>query len=416
MPEAHQEPSLTLTSQQTTFRKGEPFKVKLEVYSPEDSLVNISLGASKNLGLAQEQLQITVAAGQTQSLELSGTPKRSGYYNITANATGRGWHEPAADMLGFNVASTDVTAASASAYLQSTSGLESLETHLDNLPKFSTPEAYSQLDTAQTIDDVKDTDHVRLDSRLENVQFDKQDGTKTASFNTVLGFLPDSGSGQPTPDQLKPPSAKQRAMARPQGAGCGLGNWATVSVRISYNGKTFMLPRTKITVFDDNPWWSTSVIASGYTDNYGNYTFQKPACDWGAWWDYSQPDIFFVVETLDSSEIGVWNIFAALGWNNTYGIRTGTNWDVHPDTHSFDVSLNGGNSDSENAMWFYRMVQLAQDFNVGAGGNGASYFPIRIAWPSRIPFSDWWGGTSFAPVAKLEIRGEHWLSPYNSMA
>jgi hypothetical protein len=77
-----------LVSEQTTFRKGEPFKVRLEVFSPEDSLVNISLGASKNLGLAQDNLQVTVAAGQTQNLELSGTPKRSGYYNITANATG----------------------------------------------------------------------------------------------------------------------------------------------------------------------------------------------------------------------------------------------------------------------------------------------------------------------------------------
>jgi hypothetical protein len=69
-PEAHHEPTLTLVSEQSTFHKGEPFKVKLEVFSPEDSLVNISLGASKNLGLAQNQLQVTVSAGQTQSLEL----------------------------------------------------------------------------------------------------------------------------------------------------------------------------------------------------------------------------------------------------------------------------------------------------------------------------------------------------------
>jgi hypothetical protein len=266
-------------------------------------------------------------------------------------------------MLGFNVASTDVTAANAGAYPQSTSGLESLETHLDNLPKFSTPEAYSQLDTTQTIDDVKDTDQVRLDSRLENVQFANQEGTKTAPFNTVLSYLPDSGSGQPTPDQLTPPTAKQRSMARPQGIGYGLGNWATVSVNISYNSKTFTLSRTKITVFDDNPWLAPSVIASGYTDNQGNFSFQKPACDWGAWWDYSQPDIFFAVETLDNSEISVWNIFAPLYYNSTYGIRTGTNWDVQPYTQSFDVYLNGGNSDSENAMWLYRMRQVLSVFN-----------------------------------------------------
>jgi hypothetical protein len=259
------------------------------------------------------------------------------------------------------------------------------------------------------IDDINDTDHVRLDSRLENIEFVKPDGSKTAPFNTVLSYLPDSGSGQPSAADLTPPSAQARATARPQGIGCGLGNSATVNANITYNGKTLTLPRTKITVWDENPWLLPSVVASGYTDNNGNFTFQKPACDWGWWGDYSQPDIYFTLETLDSSEIGVWNIFFPI-YNTTYGIRTSTNWDVSPATSSFSINLTGGNSNSENAMWLYRMVQLAQDYNVTAGGAGAEYFKLRVAWPSRIDL----GGTSFALVSKLEIRGPEWLSPYTA--
>ncbi len=185
-----------------------------------------------------------------------------------------------------------------------------------------------------------------------------------------------------------------------------IGQW---SVRTSLNGKTLALPFTKIYVYDENPWLSPSPVASGFTNANGNYWFQKPGCDWGAWWDYSGPDLYFVVETLDSHEIGVNNILAPI-YVNTYSVRTGTNWDTS--ATYFNVNLTAGNSDSENAMWLYRMVQAAQEFNVGAGGGGASYFPIRIAWPSRIPFSDWANGTSFALVSKLEIRGEHWFYPY----
>ncbi len=405
------EPTLQITTAQTTFRKGQEFSVMLEIYSPKDSNVNVAIAAPKNLGISQEPIQVTIAAGQTKSLELRGTPKRSGYYNITANATGSQWQEPAADMLGFNVATNNTGAASAGAYPQSESGLETLEKHLENLPKISTPEEYAALSAAQTIDDVKDLDGVRLDSRLENVRFAKPDGTKTEPFNTAISYLPDTGSGKPRPEELQPPSAAARAKAnaRPQGW-CGLGDWATMVATVSYNGKTMPLPFTKISVWDDNGWMAATYITSGYTDASGSFSFRKPSCDWGAWWDYTGPDIYFLIETLDSHEIGVNNIFAPLLYVNTYSVRTGTNWEGASSSYYTDVAAN--DSSSGQALWLYRMVQAAQEFNVGAGGDGATYFPVRIAYPSRIPFSDWLGGTSFALVAKMEIRGEHWLYPY----
>jgi hypothetical protein len=409
------EPTLQITSTQNTFRKGEQFYFSLKIYSPEDSNVNIILGASKNLGLDQDRMQVTIAAGQTKTLELHGTPKRAGYYNITANATGTQWHEPAADMLGFNVATDNVSLANARAYAQTASGLESLETHLENLPKFTSAEEYAKLETAQTIDDAKDQDYIRLDSRLDNVSFTKLDGTKSEPFNTVLTYLPDTGSGQPRPEDLVPPTAAARAKAkatiRPQGF-CGTGDSATVTAKIIYNGKSMLLPFTKISVFDENPWLAPSFVASGYTNAYGDFTFYKPWCDWGAWWDYSQPDLFFVIESLDSHEIAVWNQVGAI-YNATYSARTGTNWDIT--STSFTAELTANNSSGEHAIWLNRMVQAAQEFNVEAGGDGASYFPIRIMWPSRLDPRGWFASpyvSSFAPVAKLEILGPDWLYPY----
>ena len=230
---------------------------------------------------------------------MQGTIKRAGYYNITANAVSNTWHEPVATMFGFNAQTNDLQRATDTNYPQSASTTETLESHLDNLPKFTTPEAYSQLDTAQAIDDAKDQDRVRLDSRLENVQFEKRDGTKSESFNTVLNYLPDTGSGKPRPEDLVPPTAAQKAKVKPRGIGCGASSIATVTANISYNGKTVILPNTKISVWDENPWLNSSLVASGFTDSYGQFRFAKPDCDWGAWWDYSGPDIYFTVESLE---------------------------------------------------------------------------------------------------------------------
>jgi hypothetical protein len=351
---------------------------------------------------------LTLTAGEHKTIDLQGTIKRAGYYNITANASGSQWHEPVAGMFGFNAQSNDSSASITNR--QAASGIETLDTHLANLPKLDTPEAYNQLATAQVIDDAKNLDGVRLDARLENLKFDKRDGTKTEPFNTVLTYLPDSGSGQPRPEDLVPPTAAQKAKVKPRGIGCGASTTATVTATISYNGKTQILPNTKISVWDENPWLNPSYIAAGFTDANGKFSFQKPDCDWGAWWDYSGVDIYFVVESVDNRDIGTWNILAPI-YNSTYGARTGTNWDAPGNT--FSANLTAGNSDSENAIWLYRMVQMAQDFNVGAGGAGATYFPIRVAWPTRIDPTGWFGsGTSFAPVAKLEILGPHWLYPY----
>jgi hypothetical protein len=116
--ETAKEPTLTISPLQSTFRKGQEFRVAIKVYSPKDSNVNVLLAASKNLGLDQEQLQTSMFAGQTKTFELRGMPKRSGYYNITANATSSQWQEPATDMLGFNVATNNLSAANATEFPQ----------------------------------------------------------------------------------------------------------------------------------------------------------------------------------------------------------------------------------------------------------------------------------------------------------
>ncbi|NJK43314.1 MAG: hypothetical protein HC933_02790 [Pleurocapsa sp. SU_196_0] len=223
-----------------------------------------------------------------------------------------------------------------------------------------------------------------------------------------MRYLPATGSGQPKENELDRPPVEPGQGAgniRPQGIGCTFGATMYVRLTVSYNGRTFPLRHTKVAAWDDNPWLAPSFLGGGYTDADGYFGFQRPTCDFGAWWDYSGPDVYFTVETVDAFSLGVFNILAPI-LNATYSVRTGTNWDANGST--LYVNLNGGNSDAENAFWAFKMAQLAQEYNVAAGGAGADYFPLRIAWPSRIPF----GYTSFAPVAKLELFGSHWLDPY----
>jgi hypothetical protein len=411
------EPSVKITTTQIEFSKDTPLKFNIDVYSPRAGNINVSLVSPTNVKLEKESFNLSMQANTSETITVQASIKRAGYYNITATVTSPVWEEPVAELFGFNAKSTFLTQANrASLQSQNQSGVETLEDHLDNLPKFTTPEDHAQLQTAQMFDDLKGEDGVRLDSRLDNVVFKKLDGTTTEPFNTVLQYLPGTGSGTPTPEDLTPPTEKQNNSGmRTQGIGCGLGDWAKVTAKISYLGKTFTLPNTKISVWDEHPYLGSSYVTGGFTDSNGDFTFQKPSCDWGAWWDYSKPDLYFIVESIDSRNIAVRNYLAPLGVtliDSTYGVRTGTNWDTT--ASQFNVNLNANDSDAEHAVWLYRMVQLAQDFNVGAGGNGASYFPIRIIWPTRLNPAGWVGagGGSFAPVAKLEIDGGHWFYPY----
>jgi hypothetical protein len=254
--------------------------------------------------------------------------------------------------------------------------------------------------------------------KLSKVRFEKRDGGTTEEYNTIQHYLRGSGKGKPRAEdfQTQPPAKAASSGLHAQGF-CGLGQWVDVRMTISQGGITLPLRNTKIGVFDENPWLASSVVAIGTTDSGGWYHFQQPACDWGAWWDYSQPDLYFVVSSETGSGSGAFNMLgSALGIVYSYSVRTGTFWDNT--SNNIQIDIPAYSSSSSQGLWVHAVTAHATAFNVATGSAGATSFPYRVSWPSN-DIVIWGGaitsalgisgpGTSHAYISRIELLGEHW--------
>ena len=383
--------------------KGSTARFQIDLFSPQDGDVQLSLTSPGYVRLNQSKFDLELKANEHQILNVSANFSRAGYFSITALANSASWRAPETSMLSFGVAPTVSTLRDS--HIQAISGgVEDLETHLKTLPI----DADGVLQTQQIIADLNGRDDVRLDSRWSNRALPVW-GTKdqTVKFNTAISFVPDTGAGTPLPEELQKPNAtKSKAQTRGWGCSPQAGTQSWVDVTIGYGGERSAFKNVHVSVLDINPWLNPTVVADGYTDGTGRFYFMKPNCDTGAFWDYSGADLQFIVSSDDSRGIIVRNIIVPI-WDASYSVGSGVYWEgAGGPGYSFD--LTGGNSDQENALWALKRIQQAEDFNNKAGGTGSDYFPLRIAWPQRIPFTN----VSFAAVGKLELQGPDWLSTY----
>ncbi len=377
------EPTLEITSSQSTFRKGEQFDLNLEIYSPTDSSVSVILAGSKNLGLDQEQMQITIAAGQIQTLKVSGTPKRSGYYNVTATANGSQWEKPTAGIVGFNVPTDAINIASAGAYAQSASGLESLETHLENLPKLPDMQLYA----AQVKAEFEGRDNVRGDFALENARFKQENDTLSEPQNLTVTYQLGTGGGTPAAGELEGTRpAKGTISAQSDRQLYCPSTPATVHVEIA-NGSYGVFPMKHIfvQVLDNNGIWPHKLMSQGYANSNGDFTYNLPTCDDDPGQN-NAPDVYYVVQTRD-----VYGKFV----NDTLGrynaVASGTWWNDTALSHTF--TINAATDASTQGFWVLRSAQFGTDFNASAGGVGSGQLPIKIYWPGSFTTAT----SAFAP-------------------
>jgi hypothetical protein len=399
--QAAHEAAVKLHLAQEELVAGGPLALRVEVSSPVATTATVELSAPESLSLERRTLTVDLAAGETKNVTVSGRVLRAGFVSVTAVGSADGWGLPISHLLGLN-AHRPGEAARAPV-------TQSLTEHLASVPRVRTAEELARLDVedvrAATRGGEKDTAPRTV--VLDGVTFPTADGTRSEPVSTVMTVLPDTGSGAPSRMDLEAasrgaPSGDVSAL----GLGCnGNGDYASVHVSLEYLGRWYDVRYARVTVYDENPALPNTHVASGYTDDAGRFHFRKPTCDYGAPWDMSRADLFFVVETEDYLGMGVYYILTP--YAGTHSVRTGTHWDT--DSTTFSVNLFANNSPAEQALGVLNLIQLAEQFNVYAGGAGANYFPLRVAWPTHVPFTS----VSFATVSKLELVEEDWADPFS---
>ncbi|WP_216673633.1 hypothetical protein [Pyxidicoccus fallax] len=398
--EATHEAGVKLHLAQEELVAGGPLALRVEVSSPVATTATVELNAPESLELERRTLTVDLAAGETKHVTVKGRASRAGFFSVTAVGHAEAWGRPRSHLLGLN-AHRPGEAARAPV-------TQSLAEHLGGVPRVRTAEELARLDVedARAASRGGEPDAASRTVVLDGVTFPKADGTRSEPVSTVMTLLPGTGSGEPSRADLEAasrglPSGDVSAM----GLGCNAnGDAASVHVNLQYQGRWYDVRRARITVYDENPALPNTQVATGYTDDSGWFHFRKPTCDYGAPWDMSLADLFFVVETEDSRRMGVYYILTP--YSGTHSVRTGTFWDTTGTT--FHVSLNSDQTPAEQALGVLNLIQYAEEFNAYAGGAGAAFFPLRVAWPTHVPFTS----VSFATVSKLELVEADWADPF----
>jgi hypothetical protein len=410
------ENTLTINTTAEHFTKGNSFDLQVQVKSAVEVSADVSLTAPPEVQLDQTLLHVNLAAGEKKTLTVPAKLLEAGYYNITIGATAQGWQGPLSDQLGFNVEEAannrSVPVATRAAALVP-SGKESLEDHIKNLPVVTDQSIHVE----QVKADLENRRNVRNDYIQKGITFKQADGSVSKPQDIVIGYLRGTGSGQPLPGELdgvKPQTQTASGKVSPR-SWCG-SHAATVHFDIRHTtiryttlrNAVFPLKGYHVRVMDDNGILGPAQIAEGELDANGNFAYQQPNCDsWSPFWgDWSPPDVFYYVEArIPNSPTAGFNdairIVNTLG--TQYFVQTGTTWEDSGSSHSYNLSAT--NTWSDNFMWLAKMFQLAQDFNVAAGGTKIGFAAF---WPATVVQTNW---QAYAPIARVVMGGATWESP-----
>jgi hypothetical protein len=395
-----------------SYLKGETLNIKTTISSPTESTVTLYWLTAPYVELNREKLVITLKAGETKEIKSTAKLTRRGFYDITLSTSATNWEvkEPVGTRFAFNVIS------SLERSKGETGGETTVQNHLEQLPT-ATKTTYLEQEKDRLIkQDIVPLEHIQDGITREVWNGQKGQNTTiqdTDKYNSV--FVPEFGAGTPHPGELDgtPETLSQdpRIQARrnqPQKR-----NWCgdtEASVRFvinspSYTGNNgyagYDLKNMKVTIYDNNGFWGNWVIAQGFTDEYGIFRYRKPLCDTWWWFDWTPPDLIY--EITGTTSYGLESRVGGL-INNVAMLTTGTFWEET--TANRLLPINAPSFEHTKAFWVTNvMIAQAMEANVLAG-NGASFFPLRVANSS---FS------TFAPVAYIhfnEAFGYAWDAPY----
>jgi hypothetical protein len=402
-----EKPSATL-SVAGSFVKKTPLTMTLEVGSPTETNLALSFVAPSSVDLSQSSLSVHLLAGETKRITMYAIPQRRGSFDISAQITPDTVWDQQADLntgVFFNVVAS-ASELNTKSNSPLAAGVSSPTTYIDNLS-----DAPFNLYQIQESDRLYGTDNAVLDAKQHGMTYQVRPANaraKDAPFETVhqpgeyiSTFLPNTGSGHPEPGELEgvPPTQKSLSAQERQARNLGCGGEHLSTIRINMKSPTYIgtngfggynLTHIKVQVFDNNGDWN-ALIAQGFTNTNGEYSFIKPNCDLSSWFDWSPPDIFYVItgETDNGLQTNVSRIFATKA-----SFSTGTDWEDRSSYRQYD--LNTAEAIHTRALFSSNiMVQKARELNQLKGNINLTNFPVRVH-----QFYD-----TFAPVGVIFYGG-----------
>ena len=222
--------------------------------------------------------------------------------------------------------------------------------------KHKTGATKSGLSTAST-DDAGDLPDTLL---VDNITYLLPDGTESEPFSGIEYYIPDTGSGEPSPEDIE---------GGPQDGDGGLSTQATCTTTRTYtqfsqmiDGASQPMPgNTYVRVVDYNGIWPDRILAQGFTSGDA-FWYNLPSCDTAG--GSTRPDIYFIFETrTDNGLTASHGTFARRHW-----WRTATYYDVSQLTRPNSVVVKGANSEAIKTQRLWYKVNEVRDWERSATG------------------------------------------------
>ncbi len=390
------EPTVQISVQNTNFVKGNSVDIEVQVQSPVATRAYINLVAPKALLLQETKFEVALAPNQAITLYTTGKFERAGFQSITANASAQNWLESPSGIISFNVASNLVAVTSVANGAQPAKGIETLENHLENLPKLPDMQLYA----AQVKAELEGRDNVRDDFALENARFKQADGTLSEAQNLIVTYQTGTGGGTPATGELEGtrPAKGTITLQSDRQLYCP-SIPATVHIEIANSSYgLFPMKNVFVQVLDNNGIWPHKLMSQGYANSNGDYTYNLPTCDDDPGQN-NAPDVYYVIQTRD-----VYGKFVNDSLGRYNAVASGTWWNDTATYHTFN--FNAATDPSTQGFWVLRSSQFGADFNAAAGGIGNGQIPIKIFWPGTFVPTN----SAYSPVGRIVLGSALWNS------
>jgi hypothetical protein len=214
---------------------------------------------------------------------------------------------------------------------------------------------------------------------VENITYQMPDGTESEPFSGVEYYLSDTGSGEPTPEQIE---------------GTDIGGLTTqacssnivfTTFKQSIDGVMEFMPKgTYVRAVDYNGIWPDRIIEEWYISDYGRFYYDLPTCDTAG--GSTPPDIYFIFETRTQKNVNGSSVGDGLtATHGTIARRhwwlTGTYYDVTPTSRPVGVAVSvvGVNAEARNTQRLWHKINQVRNWERAQVTPFS--FPVDILYP-----------------------------------